>query len=129
MNRTIAIILLVIFIFGGGFAVGRFTKSPETVTVTQEKIVWKKVEKNVSKMAVNEKNAALTCFYTSKPSLSVFQMPEDPFMLKVNAGLCEREWSTTAKIKVHESSNWQYYVGASIVGIGVGAAAYHFLSD
>ena len=127
MNKSIIVIFLIIVIFAGGFAVGRYTKSPETITVTQEKVVWKPIKKDVETMTKVEKNTALNCFYTSKPFLNVYQTPEDPFKIKADAGLCEREWSTTAKIKVKESSNWQYYVAFGVLGVGVGATAYHFL--
>ncbi len=91
---------------------------PKTITITQEKIVYKTITKNVDTMPVDELKKELQCYYTAKPMLDITMIQESPIIIKAEAGLCQRKWERNATIQIKEDSNYIYYIGiAGIAGI------------
>jgi len=112
-------IAAIIFILG--FAAGLFLRNtPEPLIVTETKVEWKDkvIYREYEKMEYPEIMKKLKLYDTSEPRLHIYQIKNDE--IKADAGLCERNWTGTAKI--HQNKNYQYYIGVGAVCLLAGAA-------
>ena len=112
---------LLVGVLIGYYLKGHFTNTDIEI-IQGPVIVTKRPEKkDIKKMSIVEKDAEIESFRNAKPFLIIKQSPEDPYLIIANAKYAGVEWSSSAKIKVHETGNFKFYVGlgAGIIGTGL----------
>jgi len=68
-------------------------------------------------MTPAEKDEALLCYDRSEFELTLSPLESNNY--RITGKLCEREAYKDIRIKVSESSNWKFYVGAGIATAAV----------
>ena len=121
MNKNIilSISLIIISLFLG-FMAGRFFIPPEEIIIEKTVVEWqdKIIYRDYQKMEYTDMMKELKAYDTIEPTLCIYQIKNN--QIKADAGLHKRTWSGTAKI--HQSKNYQYYIGVGAVCLVAGAA-------
>jgi hypothetical protein len=124
------LLYLVVGVILGWFLCSFFQK-PEIVTVVQDKIITKTINRNIKDMTCQEAKTDLLCFYSGIPELEIKHLKDDEYLQ--TAALCERSWQRKTKIK----SISKQYKNIIICGIfvdfsqkyGLNAQYYHFWNN
>ena len=98
--------------FGGFFTHDRWFQ-PDPVVQWKTEVETKIVYRNYSEITKEACVEKLICYDTNLPKLDAKQI--DPLTWRIDASLCEREWSRDLII-VGKSENWKYGIGA-VVGV------------
>lgn len=120
-NNLLSKIGIGAIIFVAGIMCGLFVRSSQKPIIIKEtKIKWKDkiVYREYSKMDRADLYKKLKLYDTSAPRLKIYQIKNDE--IKADAGLYQRNWSGTAKIKISENNNFMYYFGVGTVCFAVG---------
>ena len=103
---------------------GHFTNT-EIEIIQGPVIVTKRPEKkDIQKMSIIEKDAEIESFRNAKPFTIIKQSLTDPYTVNTYSGYAGVEWSSSTKIKVHETGNFKFYLGLGIGIIGTGLIGY-----
>ncbi len=120
IKLVVSVSVSLLIFFGGFFTHDRWFQ-PEPVvqwkTAVETKIVYRNYA-DITKESCVEK---LVCYDTNLPKLDAKQI--EPLTWRINASLCEREWSRDLII-VGKSENWKYGVGACVGVAGIVGVLY-----
>lgn len=107
---------LIIGFFGGLYAYQKiYPIEPAVITKTEIKWQDKVITRDYTRIEIEECKQLLACYDTAKPELDGhFVGP----VFRVNAGICEREWSRD--FLIGQSGNWKFYIGAAVAGAIIG---------
>jgi len=119
IKKSIMIVLIIFNCVTGFFTYLYFSREPEIKIVEKTKIEYEKVYRDYTKLSNGECVKELTKYDTSVPMLDGHI--EDKNIFYAEAGLNERTWNRKFKLKIAESGNWKFYIGAGIVGVAVGS--------
>ena len=120
-NQILTISILIIAVFVGGFFLGRYWEGPsDPITIEKTVVKWKDkiVYREYEKMEYTDALKELKLYDTSTPMLEIYQIKNDE--IKADASLHKREWTGTAKI--HQDTNFNYYVGVGALCFVAGVA-------
>ena len=115
---------LLVGVLIGYYLKGHFTDT-EIEIIQGPVIVTKRPEKkDIKKMSIVEKDAEIEIFRNAKPFLIINKDLKDPYKINAYAGYAGVEWSSSIKVKVHETGNFKFYVGLGVGIVGTGLICY-----
>ena len=115
---------LLVGVLIGYYLKGHFTDTKIEIIQGPVVVTKRPEKKDIKKMSIIEKDAEIESFRNAKPFLLIKQSPEDPYLILANAKYAGVEWSSSAKIKIHETGNFKFYLGLGIGIIGTGLICY-----
>ena len=120
----ISIPALLVGVLIGYYLKGHFADTEIEIIQGPVIVTKRPVKKDIKKMSIIEKDAEIEIFRNAKPFLIINKDLIDPYKINAYAGYAGVEWSSSAKIKVHETGNFKFYVGLGVGVAATGATVY-----
>jgi hypothetical protein len=120
INLWLIVFLIITNIITGFFTYLYFTRKPDLKIkiVEKTKIAYKTIYRDYNKITKDDCIKELQKYDISEPKLDGYMENKNIFFAE--AGLNNRTWNRRFKLKVNESNNWKYYVGAGVIGASAG---------